>query len=778
MARAVKRQRISEHGDAVDIALTSLNENFHKSEPDDLDLDHSKGLSKTTSSLFVRSLSQTTTKEVLADHFSQSYPLKHAVVVVDRNTKASKGYGFVTFADPGDAVRARNEFDGSIIEGRRVKVEIAEPRHRGTGDEAAMGSKKSLQKVETMRRDQNKMEMKQDTPAEGNQDAQLPPRLIVRNLPWSVKTSDELSMLFRSYGKVKQAVLPQKKPGLSPGFGFVLLRGRKNAEKAMVGMNGKVVDGRTLAVDWAIDKSTWQGSQQNSRLLPENGLSKHNEDMGSHGPNVLDDKATSAKKSSLSQTSDYGFADEETSENGSNSNFPSNTPSETRSPNDLEETRAKEDYSSTLFVRNLPFNTTDETLSDHFSRFGPLRYARIVLDPETSRSRGSGFVSFRQAADARQCLRAAPKASLSTPSNGTRTSVKHSVLEDTQADPLGYYSIEGRVLQITLAVDRSEAQRLTVQGQNARDSRERDKRRLYLLAEGTISSQSPFYGTLTPSEIKLREESAKQRQALVKSNPMLHISLTRLSVRNIPRHITSKDLKALAREAVVCFAKDVKEGRRRPLSKEELTRGCDLMRAAEQARKAKGIGIVKQAQIVFEGKDGKKVGEKSGAGKSRGYGFIEFASHRWALMGLRWLNGHLVGPDSKRSVGQDDTPKTMPDRARRLIVEFAIENAQVVARRQIREEKARQHVSLAQMTIEGGNEQTEGRHTGTAVLKHGVAKKGKESSPLTKITHQQQQQGETAQDRSNSKAAKSPQAERSRIIARKRTLRRARRSSD
>ncbi|KAG4217207.1 hypothetical protein PC116_g34312, partial [Phytophthora cactorum] len=143
----------------------------------------------------------------------------------------------------------------------------------------------------------------------------------------------------------------------------------------------------------------------------------------------------------------------------------------------------------------------------------------------------------------------------------------------------------------------------------------------------------------------------------------------------IPRDLDSKKLKALAREAVVGFAKDVKEGRREPLSKEENARGGDEDKEAERRRKEKGKGIVKQAKIVFENKEGSKVPENDGAGKSRGYGFIEYSSHRWALMGLRWLNGHAL--------------KNPAGKTQRLIVEFAIENAQVVARRKDNQEKQR-----------------------------------------------------------------------------------------
>jgi nucleolar protein 4 len=295
------------------------------------------------------------------------------------------------------------------------------------------------------------------------------------------------------------------------------------------------------------------------------------------------------------------------------------------------------------------------------------------------------------------CLKGVPRVKLQKRNldkkDGSTITVTHSVLEDEDADPTGKYTIDGRILQITRAVDKNEATRLTAEGAASRFSRDKDKRRLYLLSEGTIPSNSPLYQKLSPSEVKMREESATMRRKQIQENPSLHLSLTRLSVRNIPRSITSKDLKQLARSAVVGFAADVKEGKRQKLNKEEVIRGGQEMLVAEKMRKKKGKGIVKQAKVVFETPAGSKVSEDTGAGRSRGYGFIEYYTHRNALMGLRWLNGHAV--DYK--IKSDPTPKSkkkaqeaLEDKRKRLIVEFAIENANVVNRRSDREEKARE----------------------------------------------------------------------------------------
>jgi nucleolar protein 4 len=260
----------------------------------------------------------------------------------------------------------------------------------------------------------------------------------------------------------------------------------------------------------------------------------------------------------------------------------------------------------------------------------------------------------------------------------------------------------------------------------------------------------------------MREDSLKQRQTLIKNNPTLHLSLTRLSVRNLPRHVTSKDLKALAREAVVGFAKDVKAGLRQPLSKEELNRSTDTMKEAEKERKLKGKGIVKQAKIVFEGRDGSKIEEKSGAGRSRGYGFIEYATHRNALMGLRWLNGH--GIDGKIENG-------IQEKKKRLIVEFAIENAQVVKRRSEHQAqaqaKARTFSKTGKKDDESHSDKKRGQKAFPGTPKRGMKRKRSESTNNEKKPGDKEKSGDSGEK--DNRVAK-----RNRIIAKKRMQRKAR----
>jgi nucleolar protein 4 len=728
MAPRRKRQKLSEEGGEQVTAVA-----------EEAALTHSKSDSKDAKQhkrqLFVRQLPRQTTTEDLTQHFSQSLPVKHAVVVTDAATKECKGYGFVSFADAEDAQRALEEFHGSLLHGSKIRVELAEARQRT--DDGTPGQKPASAAKE--RREA----------AAGEQQA---PKLIVRNLPWTIDTPDKLTLLFRSYGKIKHCVVPKNAKGTMMGFAIVVMRGKKNAEKAMEGINGKTVEGRTLAVDWAVDKDTWQSGQkeevvkeeaerlENEATREDNGTKADDED-GHVFPSG--DNARSSEDEEDDDQDDEGMSEDEDDEEEDSTMKSRTTTNE-----------------STLFIRNLPFTCTDEELKEHFEDFGPVRYARIVLDHGTERPRGTGFVCFFKVEDADGCLQEAPRAAIRAPPGKGKKDMAdnfgHTVLQNELGDPSGKFTLGGRVLIVTRAVEKSEASRLTAEGVAHRNVRDKDKRRLYLLNEGTIASNTPLYEKLSPSEIAMREASAKQRKALIESNPSLHISLVRLSVRNIPRTITSKDLKALAREAVVGFATDVKEGKRERLSKEELARGGDEMKEAERQRKVKGKGIVSQATIVFEGREGTKVQE--GAGRSRGYGFIEYATHRSALMGLRWLNGHSIGYQAVETEkkGKKPSKEDLQERKKRLIVEFAIENAQVVTRRNEQQVKARERPKAPA----NGEAETD--------------KKTKTGGSKTKGSADQRKRktGEETSDEPENPTAAEKLANRTRIIARKRNARR------
>ncbi|HYF80270.1 MAG TPA: RNA-binding protein [Symbiobacteriaceae bacterium] len=56
-----------------------------------------------------------------------------------------------------------------------------------------------------------------------------------------------------------------------------------------------------------------------------------------------------------------------------------------------------------IFVGNLPWAATDEDLHELFSQHGEVKRAKIVVDRETNRSRGFGFVDMEEA-DAQKAI--------------------------------------------------------------------------------------------------------------------------------------------------------------------------------------------------------------------------------------------------------------------------------------------------------------------------------------------------------------------------------------
>ena len=59
-----------------------------------------------------------------------------------------------------------------------------------------------------------------------------------------------------------------------------------------------------------------------------------------------------------------------------------------------------------IYVGNLPYSVTKDELLDMFSEFGQVSRATVVMDRETNRSKGFGFVEMSDDVAANQALEA------------------------------------------------------------------------------------------------------------------------------------------------------------------------------------------------------------------------------------------------------------------------------------------------------------------------------------------------------------------------------------
>ena len=83
--------------------------------------------------LFIGGLNWETDDAGLRAAFEVHGRIEDVKVISDRETGRSRGFGFVTFQSPLDAEKARQKMDGAELEGRRIRVDIAEDRRGGGG---------------------------------------------------------------------------------------------------------------------------------------------------------------------------------------------------------------------------------------------------------------------------------------------------------------------------------------------------------------------------------------------------------------------------------------------------------------------------------------------------------------------------------------------------------------------------------------------------------------------------------------------------------------------
>lgn len=59
-----------------------------------------------------------------------------------------------------------------------------------------------------------------------------------------------------------------------------------------------------------------------------------------------------------------------------------------------------------IYVGNLAFSVTNDALTDKFAAFGTVQSAKIIMDRDTNRSKGFGFVEMSTGAEAQEAISA------------------------------------------------------------------------------------------------------------------------------------------------------------------------------------------------------------------------------------------------------------------------------------------------------------------------------------------------------------------------------------
>uniref|UniRef100_A0A7N0SXX9 RRM domain-containing protein n=1 Tax=Kalanchoe fedtschenkoi TaxID=63787 RepID=A0A7N0SXX9_KALFE len=171
--------------------------------------------------LFIRGLGWDTTTEGLRSLFSSYGELEEAIVIVDKTTGKSKGYGFVTFKHVDGALLALKE-PSKKIDGRVTVTQLAAAGAAGNTGVTGQAVDVSMRKI------------------------------FVGNVPFDMP-ADRLLNHFQGYGDVEEGPLGfDKQTGKSRGFALFVYKTPEGAQAALVEPT-KVIDGRQLLCKLAID---------------------------------------------------------------------------------------------------------------------------------------------------------------------------------------------------------------------------------------------------------------------------------------------------------------------------------------------------------------------------------------------------------------------------------------------------------------------------------------------------------------------------------------------
>jgi len=89
--------------------------------------------------LYVGNLAYSTTDDTLRNEFGKFGNVTSALVVIDRVSGRSRGFGFVEFSTPDEGTAAINGMNGASLDGREIVVNEARERQAGGGGRGGRG---------------------------------------------------------------------------------------------------------------------------------------------------------------------------------------------------------------------------------------------------------------------------------------------------------------------------------------------------------------------------------------------------------------------------------------------------------------------------------------------------------------------------------------------------------------------------------------------------------------------------------------------------------------
>ena len=81
--------------------------------------------------IFISNISFKVREQSLQELFSQFGEVSNVRIIKDKETRRSKGYGFVEMPNDEEALKAIEELNGATVDGRTIVVNKSEPKPEG-----------------------------------------------------------------------------------------------------------------------------------------------------------------------------------------------------------------------------------------------------------------------------------------------------------------------------------------------------------------------------------------------------------------------------------------------------------------------------------------------------------------------------------------------------------------------------------------------------------------------------------------------------------------------
>ncbi|KAI8059639.1 hypothetical protein BC940DRAFT_313241 [Gongronella butleri] len=216
--------------------------------------------------VFVTQLAQRLKNRDFHDFFSQAGRVRDARIITDKNTRRSKGVGYVEFYEQESVAKAL-ELSGQKLAGIPVLVQLTEAEKNRLAMQASMdggGIPAAVTAAAAALQGKGK--------PVGNIDQ----RLYVGSINYTI-TEDDLKQVFQPYGPIDFVDLHRDPTtGRSKGYAFIQFRKVEDAREALNKMNGFELGGRQLKVGLVQERTQAQGATGAEQGLDDvdgNGIS-------------------------------------------------------------------------------------------------------------------------------------------------------------------------------------------------------------------------------------------------------------------------------------------------------------------------------------------------------------------------------------------------------------------------------------------------------------------------------------------------------------------------